>query len=376
MLCAIFLVGILGGAISSVINEEEEKKAEKYHVSMSAALSDRAEFQVTGDKAVTYMDKTYSTWYVPEAYIAESPEQVRYIIHAESGEELTGRYTDGTGAYRHWVEATVEDLASGQILGSKGFWGPEPPKTKSSEKAYHSYPDRDSICDWVQSVLEGTIVESMPQEERVPAEETEAQASAEQLEKEAALDEASVHLGFGYGESPMSLEQYLISQGFSREAARYAVENCGADWMEEAVKAATFALRHHPHTAQREEMLWHLEQSGFTPQQAEYAASVVLAEGATVTVHARVPAGWERPGCWAWSSQTGEDVFAAWPGREMGITGNWYTIELPAWVDYVIINANDGTVQTGDIWVEQGRDVWFLVYGSEDVEMSYMEPTE
>lgn len=95
-----------------------------------------------------------------------------------------------------------------------------------------------------------------------------------------------------------------------------------------------------------------------------------------ITVHARVPEGWEQPGCWAWSSETGEDVFAAWPGEEMGITGNWYTIDLPGWVNYVIINANDGTAQTADLSVEKGRDLWLLVYGPDDVGVFYEEPAE
>lgn len=82
----------------------------------------------------------------------------------------------------------------------------------------------------------------------------------------------------------------------------------------------------------------------------------------TFTVHAYVPDAWGYPCCWAWSSTTGENVFSAWPGEYMTWEeGYYYTMEIPAWADYVIVNGNDGTIQTDDEPVEAGSDIWIII---------------
>lgn len=99
-------------------------------------------------------------------------------------------------------------------------------------------------------------------------------------------------------------------------------------------------------------------------------------EQADITVHAYVPSSWKDPGCWAWSSFTGENVFDAWPGESMRERGGWYKIDVPAWVNYVIINANDGSVQTEDIEIESGYDIWIVIDSSESYyTLYYNEPS-
>lgn len=97
----------------------------------------------------------------------------------------------------------------------------------------------------------------------------------------------------------------------------------------------------------------------------------------TFTVHAYVPESWGYPGCWAWSNTTGENVFSAWPGEPMDhISGYYYTIEIPTWAEYVIVNGNDGTIQTQDEPVEPGSDVWIVISASDDSYSVYFsEPT-
>lgn len=82
----------------------------------------------------------------------------------------------------------------------------------------------------------------------------------------------------------------------------------------------------------------------------------------TFTVHAYVPEGWGYPGCWAWSNTTGENVFDAWPGEPMDhVSGYYYTLKIPVWAEYVIVNGNDGTIQTDDEPVEAGSDIWIII---------------
>lgn len=51
-------------------------------------------------------------------------------------------------------------------------------------------------------------------------------------------------------------------------------------------------------------------------------------------------------------------------------------IEVPGWINSVIINANEGSVQTADLSVEVGKDVWIVVSDAENATVSYEEPAD
>lgn len=93
-----------------------------------------------------------------------------------------------------------------------------------------------------------------------------------------------------------------------------------------------------------------------------------------ITVHAQVPADWTAPCCWAWSAPDGTNAFTAWPGEALTQDGDWYTIEAPGWINSVIINGNDGSVQTTDLSVEAGKDIWVVVTDPENAAVTYEEP--
>lgn len=94
-----------------------------------------------------------------------------------------------------------------------------------------------------------------------------------------------------------------------------------------------------------------------------------------ITVHAQVPADWSAPSCWAWSAPDGTNAFSSWPGEALTLNGDWYTIEVPGWINSVIINANEGTIQTSDLSVEAGKDVWVVVTDKDNAAVSYEEPS-
>lgn len=91
-------------------------------------------------------------------------------------------------------------------------------------------------------------------------------------------------------------------------------------------------------------------------------------------VHAKVDDSWEAPCLWAWSAPDGTNAFAAWPGEalEEG-EGGWLVKEIPGWVNSIIVNGNEGSVQTTDISVETGKDIWLTINGPEDYTVSYEE---
>ena len=93
-----------------------------------------------------------------------------------------------------------------------------------------------------------------------------------------------------------------------------------------------------------------------------------------ITVYAQVPADWADPCCWAWSAPDGTNAFNAWPGEALTKDGDWYAIEVPGWINSVIINGNAGSVQTTDLSVEAGKDVWVVVTDPENATVSYEEP--
>lgn len=90
--------------------------------------------------------------------------------------------------------------------------------------------------------------------------------------------------------------------------------------------------------------------------------------GITVTV--AVPDDWKSPYIWAWNDTEG-NVFDKWPGAPMASANGKYIMELPDWVTGIIINANNAGVQTMDISVEAGKDIWLTINSEEDVSVSY-----
>ena len=93
----------------------------------------------------------------------------------------------------------------------------------------------------------------------------------------------------------------------------------------------------------------------------------VMAESAEmIVVYAQVPDTWAYPCAWSWNA-AGENAFAAWPGDMMepdAKNPGWYYIYVPAGMESVIINANDGGIQTAEVKIDK-QNAWITV--AEDV---------
>lgn len=96
-----------------------------------------------------------------------------------------------------------------------------------------------------------------------------------------------------------------------------------------------------------------------------------------ITVHVKAPADWSEPHLWAWSAPDGTNAFSSWPGEALqeGEDG-WLTLSVPGWVNSIIVNGSDGSVQTSDLSVETGKDLWIVVSDAENAEVTYEAPTE
>jgi hypothetical protein len=85
-----------------------------------------------------------------------------------------------------------------------------------------------------------------------------------------------------------------------------------------------------------------------------------------------VPNDWENPCVWAWDDD-GKSAFDAWPGGELEkdlANEGWYYIYLPAWANNIIVNANDGGVQTSGEIKSPGGSFWVTVESSEEASIT------
>lgn len=87
-----------------------------------------------------------------------------------------------------------------------------------------------------------------------------------------ALDKAKRYLRSSAFSYTKLIEQLEYEQ-FTTEDATFAVDNCGADWNEQAAKKAQQYMN--SSSFSRDRLLSQLEYEGFTPEQAEYGATSV-----------------------------------------------------------------------------------------------------
>lgn len=52
----------------------------------------------------------------------------------------------------------------------------------------------------------------------------------------------------------------------------------------------------------------------------------------------------------------------------------WLTLSVPGWVNSIIVNANEGGIQTSDLSVDTGKDLWIVVTDAENAEVTYEAP--
>lgn len=94
-----------------------------------------------------------------------------------------------------------------------------------------------------------------------------------------------------------------------------------------------------------------------------------------ITVYVKAPEDWKEPHLWAWSAPDGTNAFASWPGEALQDNGDgWLSLTAPGWINSVIVNGNNGEVQTTDISVETGKDIWLVVSDAETATVSYEQP--
>ena len=97
----------------------------------------------------------------------------------------------------------------------------------------------------------------------------------------------------------------------------------------------------------------------------------VVAESENNTiVYVKAPADWESPCLWAWADD-GTNAFEAWPGGELEADKNndgWYYTFVPSTCTNLIVNANEGEIQTAEQKTE-GKNVWVTITDKDTVDV-------
>lgn len=297
LLGILFVAAFIIACIVSVLSARDSRINAAYHEEMSQALISVNAAQISGDKAISYvLDNadttvgTYSKDFVPEEFQTDDPNEVRYLLTCVKDSILIGTYSNNSGTgWQHAYRMEITDLKTGESLASETFYGGNPPSSVTkSGMHYGSYPDYKKISQWAADILleaqtqvhivtepvqteAPTEAPAKPQETQKPTETTAPALSSDPLVRKV---QELLMLDIGF--SPSYLEYWLTEyEGYTPEEAAYAVENCNADWFEQAVIAGTYAINTYEHIINKEELLWHLIQSDFTEEQAEYAADVL-----------------------------------------------------------------------------------------------------
>lgn len=107
----------------------------------------------------------------------------------------------------------------------------------------------------------------------------------------------------------------------------------------------------------------------------------VFAANDTVTIHAYVPGDWSDVRIWAWDDSTPQKNAskAEWPGDLVMTKGDdgWYTVEIPTGYPNMLVNANGGGAQTGDInGVDITKEVWIVVNNDKTTQVFDAKPDD
>lgn len=131
--------------------------------------------------------------------------------------------------------------------------------------------DAPSEDDAASTTTQQPTVQQKEPAEKEPVEEKTAEPKVTKGEKNA-LDSALSYLDYS-AFSKSGLKDQLEYEGYTESEIEYAVENCGANWKEQAALMAQEYLDYSSFS--RQELIDQLEFEGFTSEQAEYGVSRV-----------------------------------------------------------------------------------------------------
>lgn len=231
------------------ISPEELARREAYHEKMAAGLADKVDailsnaerkqfeqnvkvveivkYQISVDKAGKYDEGTFCDMHLEAGWVAEEPEDVRFVVECTYGVSEKGSYIITNGkAYQHFVSVEITDLADGAQCGKNVFHGSEPPETVSEPgDHYGTEVDESEIRVWIASVIEEAMAESAAE----------------------AVEEIKYWVDVLGAPSRSDVLRWVKENGeFTDAMIDYALNHCGVDWKEMALQRAREELADQP----------------------------------------------------------------------------------------------------------------------------------
>lgn len=146
-------------------------------------------------------------------------------------------------------------------------------------QAFYGAGLQDYKGNAADALRDGITIEVLPLTEKLthtPKETTETIETTVHiptLGEKNALATAESYISHGHGWSESGLKEQLKYEGFTSTEAQYGVDNCKADWYEQAdLKAASY-MKHNSFS--KEKLIEQLEYEGFTYAQAVHGATSV-----------------------------------------------------------------------------------------------------
>ena len=157
------VMGAVGGIYVLIDQVLDEVFHEKFQSVVDSYFADGS--KVTGNKAVCQISeegseekKTYTASHVPKEFLANEPEEVRYVIRYLEGSNVVGYYSGGGVGTQPWAELEIVDLKTGRILGETKIYGGQPPQSVSVKPGQTvsrsgSAPSDEEVKEWIRSIL-------------------------------------------------------------------------------------------------------------------------------------------------------------------------------------------------------------------------------
>ena len=130
----------------------EERGFEDYYRRTDASLSP---VEVTGTGIYIYQNKNSPSHFYPYGLsyrvdpfsFAETPEDVRYIIHVSTDSYETGKYSNGLSAYTTTAEIVIKDTVTGEILFSESYHAAPPVTLTVNDSPYGRINEQVVVSD-------------------------------------------------------------------------------------------------------------------------------------------------------------------------------------------------------------------------------------
>ena len=153
--------GIQEGLLAKAAKQE----AQAYHESMTV-LSDTAyRCDPAADKIIirenTYEDGTWTDFYsrefLPDEQVADSAQEVRFVVELEKTLDSVGTYFGVGGthtAYQYRYKLKIIDLTTGKVIAENQIYGGEAPENYTKENnGIGNPPDSKEITNWIVSSI-------------------------------------------------------------------------------------------------------------------------------------------------------------------------------------------------------------------------------